>query len=168
MLAVKGALFEIEVSSRLKSLPKCVVIPNFKMYSFYLKKVTEIDRLLVTPWAAYAIEAKSFTAVLDGNISDQFWYGRSHATPSKIFSPVLQNFEHIRSLNANFRWHSLPFLKFENVIVVPDSCRIKSNYKNAFNLSRFLDQVTSDSCAPHNYPVKDLLNGLRHVMGGLK
>src|SRR5690554_4374070 len=100
---IKGTVFELNVSRKLSELSRCMFLSNFKVYSHYLGKYTEIDRLLFTPWDIYCIEAKSFNTSLEGKFNDNSWIGRSGRRSTTIYNPVFQNFEHIRSLNSALR-----------------------------------------------------------------
>lgn len=142
---VKGASFETEITVKLSVVKDSVCIPHVKVYSHFLGTETEVDNILLTPWKFYCVEAKSFTTSLEGNLGDYEWIGNSWGKRTVIYNPVSQNFEHIRSLNSYLKRVLGKFFRFENIIVVPDSCLIKSNYPNVMTISDFMSRIVMDS-----------------------
>jgi len=132
---VKGTAFEIEVSITLSNLQGFVEVRNLQVYSHFLKKPTEIDRLILSPWGLFSIEAKSFTNYLRGEYEDKNWVGTTGQTNTVIFNPVVQNYEHIRSLKNALCPIIGEYVRIENLVVAPDSCNIISNFEGAMNLS---------------------------------
>jgi hypothetical protein len=164
----KGTAFEVQISSVLSSLKNkgCFMLPNLRIHSSFLKTTTEIDRLFITPWNIYCIEAKSFNSELQGRLSDVDWYGRSGTFTTKIFNPVTQNFEHIRSLNNNLRRANKKALEMTNVVVVPDSCNINTDVELVYNFSSFIDSVVSDSFKGVRLNVQEVIDSISAVKVG--
>lgn len=142
-----GYLFEYSVFDTLKQFLKVPVrfIRNLKVYSIKLGKFTDIDLLVITPYRVYCVEIKGFKSELVGSINDKYWIGKSGKYETEIFSPVIQNFEHVRSLNSNFRLINCEPLEIEPVICVCNKCYVKSDYKNIYTLTGLCLKIEHDS-----------------------
>lgn len=163
--ALKGTAFEIEVTVKLMAIEGVNVLSNLWVYSETLDKPTEIDRLIIAPWGLYCVEVKSFNSALIGTFNERMWVGRSWKRSTKIYSPVFQNFEHIRSLNNNLRKRKQKPLKMQNIVVVPDSCKIMHDTNMVMGLSQFCDKLLSDSIIYNkSVNVKEILSSLRKVV----
>lgn len=160
MSAIKGAAFEVEISNKLAHLKGCTCLSNVRVYSAFLGKMTEIDRLLITPWGLYCIEAKSFNTEISGRFEDTDWSGWSGKYETWIYNPVFQNFEHIRSLNNNLRKMRKKVVKLDNVVIVPDSCKISSDTNLVMNLSAFMDKLLLDSCNKDKINLPEVIDSL--------
>ena len=142
---IKGRVFEIDLTTKLNQFEGCTLYSNFWIYSHRLRNKTEIDKLLVTPWGIYCIEAKSFDTALEGSFSDKFWVGWTGRKPTTIINPVFQNLEHCRALNALIRRKGQKPITLRNYVVVPDTCVIKTNCGNVVSVSRLLEILVSNS-----------------------
>lgn len=143
----KGTAFEVQISTTLENLlgRGCYTLPNMWIYSDTLGRKTEIDRLLLTPWGAYCIEAKSFNSRLQGDLGDKQWMGWSGKYEKAIFNPIVQNLEHVRSLRNNIRRTGGLLFPVKNVIVVPDGCQVESNVDYMiYSFSQLLSMVIAD------------------------
>lgn len=163
---IKGTKFEVLVSTTLLHSFKSkgvTFLSNLKIYSHYLQRPTEIDRLFITPWKIYSLEAKSYSTGLFGNITDPFWLGLTGRAQTKVYNPVTQNFEHIRSLNNNIRRARRKPFKIENIVVVPDGCRIESDYDKVLTLSQLLDMVLSDSYGQKEIDVSEVIESISRI-----
>jgi hypothetical protein len=160
---LKGTVFELEISAALAGIDGATVLSNLKVYSNFLGRFTEIDRLLIAPWGVYCIEAKSFNSALEGKIDDSQWTGKTGGSSTRVYNPVFQNFEHIRSLNSILRKIGKKPLHMYNAVVVPDSCRIISDSDMVMTRSRFLDRVISDSCSTGTLNVKEVFSNLSKI-----
>ena len=142
-----GYLFEYSVFDTLRQFLKIPVrfIRNLKVYSIKLGKFTDIDLLIITQHKVYCVESKGFTSYLIGSINDKYWTGKSGKYETEIFNPVIQNFEHVRSLNSNFRLINCEPLNAEPVICVKDKCHVKSDYDNIYTITGLCLKIEQDS-----------------------
>lgn len=160
---VKGTVFEMHLSEEFKNVPDVFCLPNVKVMSAFLGKPTEIDRLIVTPWKIYCVEQKSYSSYLKGNLMDEYWSGYTGRTSTVLYNPIMQNFEHIRSLkNAIYKVGKL-YIPIENNVVIPDSCQSLSESPMVSNISNFVNKVHLDSVLPHTIPVVAFINLLNKV-----
>lgn len=141
----KGTMFEVEFSMNFKDADNVTCLSNVRVFSHFLKRATEIDRILVTPWKIYFVELKSFNSYIKGNLSDKEWIGITGKTVTKIYNPVMQNYEHLRSFSNRSFQETGKFVKAENFVVVPDSCVVQTNSAHVLNLSNFINKVWTDS-----------------------
>lgn len=143
---VKGTTFEVELAINLHSLDDVRVIPNLGVFSPYLGRDTEIDLLVLSPWGIYCLEAKSFNTGLMGSLEDDFWAGVTGRKVTRIYNPVMQNFEHIRCLKRRVKEVTGKFIDVDNYVVVPDSCKISTDVRHmVLNLTELMDKLVSDS-----------------------
>lgn len=165
MKVVRGTVFEIEVSMTLAQIPNSTVISNLWVPSKSLGKPTEIDRLLVTPWGIYSVEAKSFMHGLVGEVNDTTWAGYTGRTKTPIYNPVMQNFEHIRTLKCQLHRLGKIFIPVHNAVVVPNTCEIQTNCNLVFNLNTFITKVLTESVTEPkiNFSTEELINLVRKV-----
>lgn len=142
-----GYLFEYNVFDTLKQFLKMPVrfIRNLKVYSIKLGKFTDIDLLIITQHKVYCIECKGFKTSLTGSMNDRYWIGKTGKFETEIFSPVMQNFEHVRSLNSNLRLINCEPLDIEPIICVQDRCHVKSDYDSIYSLMGLCLKIEQDS-----------------------
>lgn len=141
---MKGTMFEIELSLHFKDEEDVVCLPNVEFYSRYLGRPTEVDRILITPNATYFVEQKAYNSVLRGNFEDEYWIGMTGRTLRKLYNPIMQNFEHIRSARNQLYRRMKKKIPIENYVVVPDSCKVEHETPFVLNISNFLDKVWMD------------------------
>jgi hypothetical protein len=111
-----------------------------------LQRDTEIDRLVIAPWGIYSLEAKSFKTALMGSLEDDYWVGITGRKLTRIYNPIMQNFEHIRCLKRKMRSLFGSYPSIINYVVVPDSCDIKTDAEGfVLNISELLDRIVADS-----------------------
>jgi hypothetical protein len=142
---MKGTAFEIELSIVMSSIEGVKIIPNLTVYSKRLGRDTEIDRLLIYPWGIFSVEAKSFNTALHGSLVDHSWVGVTGRKTTTIYNPIMQNYEHIRSLNNMFYKLTRQYLPLENIVVIPDGCRANTDSDKVYNLSSFRDMLVRRS-----------------------
>jgi hypothetical protein len=160
---LKGTSFEMELGKYIKG-DSFRLFSNVSIYSYKLRKYTEIDNLVITPWRLYSVESKSFSSYLKGEIGDYQWLGITGRTTTPVYNPVMQNFEHIRSLNSSYFRKYNEFLDVENYVVIPDTCKGISNYSKLKNISDFLDEL---SWHGQVYDHRNNLNDITEKIGGL-
>lgn len=154
---MKGTLFEVELTLHFRDTPGVICYPNLRMYSYHLKKSTEVDRILITPWKIYFVEQKSYTNIVRGHLSDDYWMGITGKKLTKFYNPVMQNFEHIRTFKNQVFCALGKWIEVENYVVVPDTCSVEHETNLVLNMSNFIDRVWRDSIAPHNINVNEVL-----------
>ena len=111
---VSGDRGELELSTVMRSLPDCYhVIDNVLLET--KKGSTQIDHIIVSPFGIFIVETKNHKGMIFGDTQGQVWTqvlnGRGRF---KLYSPVLQNFGHIRNLSIQTR---IPMTYMQGVIV---------------------------------------------------
>jgi hypothetical protein len=163
---LKGNVFELEFSMLMSSIPGVKVFSNFKVHSKYLERSTDIDRLIVCPWGVYSIELKSFNHHFSGEWGDTNWVGFTGRKRTEIFNPVIQNYEHIRSLNWQVYRIGKKFIPIDNYILVPNSCEINSSVNLVMNIKDFIPRLMEDSVRrPSN---KTFVSEFLSILGKVK
>lgn len=150
-----GYSFEDEVAEKIRWIGNGVLLKNVFLYSYNLRKYTEIDMIYVTPYKLYCIECKSFRTKLVGNMGDAMWTGKSGRYFTKIYNPYFQNTEHIRCIKRRLRELNCYTNAIENVIVTRDSCIVESDYKNILPLKRLVSKIRRESIQ-HNETILDV------------
>ncbi len=137
-LEFNGSVFENTIARHLTALfPDGVVLNDRELESTYLGKRTQIDLIFIHQQGIFVIEAKSWKKWVKGDYNTGYWMGKSQ-TPEimRTFSPVNQNFIHIRALRNAIRsklGKEPPF--FHNVVCFPDSTDLDTPCKEVINLS---------------------------------
>lgn len=121
------------------------ILPSYKTYSYKLNKYADIDLLLITPVAIYAIETKSFRSHIRGTYNEKMWKGNSFNHITHIYNPVFQNKEHIRSLNTILIRNGFARLPIKNVVCIQNCCKNKTDCKEVINESQLLSKVVLDN-----------------------
>lgn len=139
-----GNVFELRVCRYLHSRygAKAVVLHNREVWSEYLGTDTQIDVILILPKGVFVIEAKGWRDWVRGEYNDFHWKGKSlHPDIMRVFSPVYQNFIHIRSLRNAIRKVGVEPPYFHNLVCFPDGTSIQSNCREVCNLSNLGVQI---------------------------
>ena len=144
---MRGYSFESSVYRNLKYLlgDEMKFIRNMKIYSYKLKRFTEIDLVVIAPYGIYCIEAKAFRTSLSGNIGDNMWLGKTGMKATRVYNTFIQNNEHIRSLRNGLR--NIGVFKppmFNNIICVPDTCRASSDFRDIYTMSQLIYKLKRD------------------------
>lgn len=161
---LKGTHFEVHIQQSLEHYPMVKCIPNVEVYSHKLGKNTQIDQIILAPWAIYFVEQKSFSSYLTGELSDHDWVGTTGRKSTVIYNPVMQNQEHIRSFNRALFTTYKQFIRPLSYVIVPDTCVVQSKCDNVVNLSNFLDILAMDSqLRTHNIDVQALERVIERV-----
>ncbi|USG67340.1 NERD domain-containing protein [Brevibacillus ruminantium] len=95
----KGELGEYKVTIQLDQMPKeyrhlsDLLLPNPKAKSGY----SQIDHILVTPYAIFIIETKNYSGEIKGGREDKHWTVNKRF---KMLNPFYQNYGHIESIRS--------------------------------------------------------------------
>lgn len=137
-LELKGAIFEIMIADYLRTnFPECEIVHNITIPSRTLKKGnTQVDVIMVCEQAIIVIEAKDWSKQIRGLRKEAVWHGLGN-NPSgmTVVSPVRQNLHHIRMLKAKLLKEGLRTPQMSNLIVVPDSCEIKTDCDEVISIT---------------------------------
>ena len=144
---MRGYSFESSVYRNMISLLDDDVkfIRNMKIYSYKLRRFTEIDLVVIAPYGIYSIEAKAYRTSLTGKMGDNMWIGKTGKKITRVFNPFIQNNEHIRSLRNSMR--NVGIFKppmISNIICVPDTCRASSDFRDIYTVSQLVYKIKRD------------------------
>jgi hypothetical protein len=122
----KGTLFELRAANLFQRVSGTTVITHFDVFSALLGVVSPIDVLVVRSDAIYVLELKNIDGYLDGRYSDRLWLATSGSRKYRIFSPIVQVKEKLRSLKRLFIERGLDVGRYvwNGRVVVPDGCKI--------------------------------------------
>lgn len=146
-LFYKGEQFEVSIVTKLlQTFTEPIrVCMSLRTYSPRLKRLTEIDILLITSFGVYCIEAKSTRTLLKGNISDDMWEGHSGRYWTKMYNPYRQNLMHVRSLRHGFRTLGMEPPPILGLVVVPNKCIVESDARAIITIGSLLNKLENDS-----------------------
>lgn len=155
LFKVKGNAFESEIQQELSYVLDGYgkIYQGVYLYSHSLGTFTEIDLLIVTPKKLYSLEAKSFRNVLEGSMHMTMWIGKTSKYVTKIYNPYFQNITHIRALRKTFYDLGVRLPIVENYVIVPNTCRIRSDYDKIFKISQLVSRISEDK-----YIGKDIID----------
>lgn len=145
-LEFNGSVFEDTIARHLKQwFPDSIVLSNLELSSAYLGKVTQIDLIMIHSKGIFVIEAKAWHKWVRGTYDDSQWLGKSQSPDViRTFSPVNQNFIHVRTLrNAIRRELGKEPPVFHSVICFPDSTDLNTPCKEVVNLSSLKSYLQS-------------------------
>jgi hypothetical protein len=156
-----GVEFELSFANKISNVPDVMVFTGFELFSFKLKKTTQIDVLAMTGNDIFIVELKRFTSRIEGSYSSRTWYGYSGNRRYGVYNPIFQNAEHIRSLQAFFRSRGLGVGDFvwHNFVVVPDSCKILADQKYVMGEGRAFELIYFSNRAPVDEIFSSLFSG---------
>lgn len=143
-LEVKGFIFEGFIGIYLhNNFNKSFHYYNKKFESSLLKKgETQIDLIFITSRAIFVIEAKNWSQFISGTYDDYEWTGMGDAHKvMKVFSPVYQNYYHLRLLKAAMSKKEKDLPPFYNLVVVPDGCEIRTECEEVVNVSSLKNKI---------------------------
>ena len=162
---MRGIDFEDYVINNLSLVSTGKVIIPKLIYSDFLKKFTQIDALLIMSDRIYCIEMKS-ASYLSGEQSDIRWWTSTSTNSSKktvIYSPFLQNSIHIDALQQELAKNGFDYIPIENIIIVSDDIRLKTDCTNFYKVSEFMTKVEEDFTS-HPNPCKLDVEGIIKVL----
>jgi len=160
----KGVTFEFSVKHRLQSLEHIIIISQFPIFSFALRRLTLLDLLVLVNGHVIVLELKGFSSQLEGNYSDRHWTGTSYRRNYQVFNPIIQVKEKTRSLQRGFRERGLKINGFvwDSYIVVPDTCRTladSSIVKSEEEIALIVGKLAWCCSKPNESLIKTLLTG---------
>lgn len=166
VLEMNGNLFESRVVRVLQeSEQDATVLHNVSVFSKFLEKDTQIDAILVHRKGLIVVEAKNWTDVVKGGYNDRVWISSSNnGGPITTYSPIDQNFIHMRALRNAFRQVKYYPPEMHSVIVFPDGARIESNCDEVCTLSQLpvrVRQILRES--DRNYNIELCMSLLRKI-----
>lgn len=99
---IKGKLGENFASTQfLKLDPKNYkVIDDLLLPSHGSLPSTQIDHVIVSTFGIYCIETKNYSGWIFGNSKDQYWTQVIYRRKERFYSPLRQNYAHIKALEA--------------------------------------------------------------------
>lgn len=139
VLEFNGTVFERTIMKYLQShYPTAVILHDRELYSDFLGKPTQFDLVMIHEKGVFVIEAKSWRRWIRGSQNEDKWSGMGSITNvMDVFSPVNQNFIHIRTLrNAIRRELNEEPVLFNNVVCLPDETVLDTDCENVVHLSR--------------------------------
>ena len=157
----KGEIGEYKIDIQLDQLPKNyrhlsdLLITNTKAKSGY----SQIDHVVITPYAIYAIETKNYQGIIYGERNRKTWLVNGKF---KMMNPFVQNYGHIKALTTMIdkKYHNLfismvSFTKRCTFKVDPDYRKIASNELIVYDieLSEFIHRKESVLKIQHKEPL---------------
>lgn len=164
-MVLSGSYFERKVASLISNSMDCVIYINSKFYSPSLNRGTECDLVVLTQFKLYCIECKHYNGFIAGERFSKEWKFVSSGKLGHIQNPYLLNKMHIRIIRGTFYKKGLKPLDIENIIVVPDKCKIHVEKCNVMHLSDLMIKLDFDrQCLKPIYNLNSLeayFNGIR-------
>ncbi|HOU67363.1 MAG TPA: nuclease-related domain-containing protein [Paludibacteraceae bacterium] len=108
----KGQVGEKSMDSRLERLPKEYIVLNDVIISAF-GNPTQIDHIVLSPYAIFVIETKNYKGKIYGDEEAQYWTQDIYGKKYKQYNPILQNRTHISILQK--------MLNFTNIGIYPIS-----------------------------------------------
>lgn len=140
-MVASGSYFERKVASLIATNVECKILINIRFYSGSIHRGSECDLLVITPVKIYCIECKNYKGFISGERFAPVWSFVSSRKLGHVKNPYLYNQSHIRLIRGTFYKNGLNPLDIENVIVVPDSCKIHVADCGVVNLSTLVDRI---------------------------
>lgn len=116
------------------------LIGDVGFYSAMLGHESCVDILMFSSKGLFVIEAKNYKTALRGCINDNFWLGVTGRNSTKVYNVYMQNLLHVRLVRQFLRRRKLNAPRIFNVVLVPDSCRVFSDYGGVMTVSNFHSQ----------------------------
>lgn len=164
-LEAKGLIFEGIVGSFLKrSFSNTFVFYNKVFPAKFLKKqVTQVDVIFITNKAIFVIEAKDWSQFIEGDYDNYTWLGMGDANlVMKVFSPVYQNYLHLRLVKSMLRKQLKELPPLINLVVVPDTCDVKTPCTEVVRFSALKRRITKElDSLDKVYDIKELRKAVR-------
>ena len=130
----KGKIAEKMVHHKLMQLPEEYhVIDNVLFMSN--GRSTQIDHIVVSPYAVFVIETKGYKGWIFGGESTEYWMQSIYGHKSTFYSPLLQNDGHIRFLK--FMLKDLGNILFVPIVVFNNEADLKVNVNNHIVVNRY-------------------------------
>ena len=130
----KGKVAEKMVHHKLMQLPEEYhVIDNVLFMSN--GRSTQIDHIVVSPYAVFVIETKGYKGWIFGGESTEYWMQSIYGHKSTFYSPLLQNDGHVRFLK--FMLKDLGNIPFVPIVVFNNEAVLKFNVNNHIVVNRY-------------------------------
>ena len=160
----KGKFFECSViNTILGNYPDSKILRNLILPKSKAG-TSEIDILVLNPKGIVCLECKNYNAKVSGNYNDKYWkaeYSKSYVVD--FYSPVLQNLNHVRTLeklNLGFKVHNL--VVFNDNAVLSDEVFKNRNVAKLKYVSNQLDYLFNSSDC--NITQEELNNLCNHIL----
>ncbi|MCA0757037.1 NERD domain-containing protein [Paenibacillus sp. N4] len=141
-----GELGEHKISIQLDQLSKQyqhlndLLIPNPKARSGY----SQIDHLLITPYAIFVIETKNYNGEIKGTREDRNW---SVSNRFKMYNPLMQNYGHIKAVEQLL--NDYPNVRYISMISFTMRCR--------FSIDPELRKIGSDELIVYDVELTEFI-----------
>ena len=139
-LIPKGRRGEKHVASILRRLPnsKYKVINNLLLS--YRGHTSEIDHVVISPYAIFVIETKTYTGLIYGNEHSEYWTKNVYGHKYHLLNPIHQNHGHVKAIRHCLQGqHNLP--PIIPIVVFPTHTKLSittEEYLIHWNLLRHL------------------------------
>lgn len=164
-LEAKGLIFEGIVGNFLKhNFSNTFVFYNKVFAAKFLKrKLTQVDIIFITNKAIFVIEAKDWSIFIEGDYSSYAWLGMGDAkNVIKAFSPVYQNYLHLRLVKSMLRQQMEEIPPLINLVVVPDTCEIRTPCEEVIRFSALRRRIEFElNKLDKVYNIRDLTKAVR-------
>ena len=129
----KGKIAEKMVHHKLMQLPEEYhVIDNVLFMSN--GRSTQIDHIVVSPYAVFVIETKGYKGWIFGGESTEYWTQSIYGHKSTFYSPLLQNDGHVRFLK--FMPKDLGNIPFIPIVCFNNKAELKVNVNTHIVVNR--------------------------------
>lgn len=141
-----GELGEHKINIQLDQLPKeCkylsdLLIPNSKSRSGY----SQIDHMVITPYAIFVIETKNYNGEIKGARRDKNW---SVSNRFKMYNPLMQNYGHIKAIESHLGEYNNA--KYISMISFTMRCR--------FSIDPDLRKIHSDELVVYDVELSEFI-----------
>ena len=157
-MVLSGSRFERIVATFVSSSIPCSVLLNKEFMSPRLHRGLECDLIVITSKRIYCVECKNYSGYIAGDMFDYQWRFASSSKIGRVQNPYLLNKKRIRTIRGKFYSRGISPPHIENVIVVPDKCRVHVDSDcNVYNLSAFIESaIMTETLLPDIYNVDNV------------
>jgi len=135
---IKGAVGEVKVKAILSFLPKEYKVINNVILPTP-KGTTQIDHVVLSPYAVFAIETKNYKGWIFGSENQRYWTQNIFGRKGQLRNPIYQNLLHIKALKILFSdMRNVPFV---SIVAFSSSCTLKINVKSHVVYFRQINKV---------------------------
>lgn len=136
----KGSLGEKIIAKKLTMLdPKEYKVINNFLLLFKNGTSVQIDHLVISRSGIFVIETKNFSGAVD-KLNDDWWIQTTDRNKCyKFYSPVKQNFGHIKTLENIFNNDSKDL--FHSIVVFPDTTHIETTDRRVTHFSNIICEI---------------------------
>ena len=119
---IKGKYGERQVAKTLMRLPNGYTIFH-DVYILENGKSSQIDHVVLSPYGIFVIETKNYKGWIYGDEKAQYWIKNMYGTKYQFYNPLLQNYSHVKGLQALFGFssqHFIPIVAYQRVVFTED------------------------------------------------